>query len=187
MANVLADIVDIGGECFNITGTMPNGTNQNGKNDTRTYDLFCKSKKEFTQTFGPILGIDGLRLIRTYLPYQKKQLQGMKERDKEPLKAILIKRMEMLKASNQHSNQSIKNMQFIHYYNNLQTLLKEIDRAEDSPSTVSLSDLEARIRDKFPKERIYYVLMELAYYLLHPDRIQTNADSWTALLDEVEP
>ena len=183
----LSNYVDIGGECFNVTGTseLPPALDSN---HTKTYDLICKSKTEFEKTFRSILikFPDALRLIRTYLPYQSPQLQKIQERDKKPLKDIIEERMANLQSSSQHSNLTIKNMQFDQYYRNLKKLLKEIDAAEDIPSTTSLDTLHKRYKDKFTKEQAYYVLMELAWYLLHPEHIKSNADSWMTLLDTVE-
>ena len=180
---MLADIVDIGGECFNLTGAS-NQVSPENTNTTRTYDLVCKSRKEFNQTFGSILGNDGLRLIRTYLPYQEPQLVGLQGHDKGPLRNIVEKRMSMIQLTLSHSNHTIKNMQFNQYYRNLKELLTKIDNAEATPSVVSVNKVKKRILDnKFTKEKVYYLLMELAYSLLHPESIKTNADSWMKLLD----
>ena len=181
----LSDYVDIGGECFNVTGTT-NSPPPIETNTTKTYDLVCKSKTEFDKTFRSILVEGDLRLIRTYLPYQKTQLQGIQENEKEDLMTFVEKRMTSLQESSQHSNNSIKNMQFIKYYKNLEKLLEEIKTASATTPTTSLSGLQTHINDKFPKERIYYVLMELAWYLLHPKEIKSNSDEWMKLLDTVE-
>ncbi len=185
----LSDYVDIGGECFNVTGTtaLPAPTETN---TTKTYDLICKSKSEFDKTFRPILTKfpDALRLFQTYLPYQRPQLQGIQEHEKKPLKDIIEERMASLQASLQHTNRIIKNMQFDQYYSNLKKLLKDIDAAEAIPSATSLDDLQKRVKNKISKEKVYYILMELAWYLLHPEpkNIKSNADTWMKLLDTVE-
>ena len=181
----LSDYVDIGGECFNITGTT-NSPPPIETNTTKSYDLVCKSKTEFDKTFRSILVEGDLRLIRTYLPYQQPQLQGIQQSEKEDLMSFVKKRMTSLQESSQHSNNSIKNMQFIKYYKNLEKLLEEIKTASATTPTTSLSGLQTRINDKFPKERVYYVLMELAWYLLHPKEIKSNSDEWMKLLDTVE-
>ena len=181
----LSDYVDIGGECFNITGTT-NSPPPIETNTTKSYDLVCKSRAEFDKTFRTILVEGDLRLIRTYLPYQQPQLQGIQQSEKEPLSTFIRKRMTSLQESSEHSNHSIKNMQFVKYYKNLEKLLEEIKKASATIPTTSLSDLEKRIVDKFPKKRVYYVLMELAWYLLHPKEIKSNSDSWMKLLDTVE-
>ena len=180
-----SDFVDIGGECFNITGTT-NSPPPIETNTTKSYDLVCKSKTEFDKTFRSILVEGDLRLIRTYLPYQKTQLQGIQQHEKEALMLFVKKRMTSLQESSQHSNNSIKNMQFVKYYKNLEKLLEEIKTASATTPTTSLSDLQTRIKYKFPKKRVYYVLMELAWYLLHPTEITSNSDSWMKLLDTVE-
>jgi len=186
---MLSDYVDIGGECFNVTGTMDAPSVIPRENTTKTYDFVCKSKTEFEKAFRPILAKfpDGLRLIQSYLPYQRPQLEGIHENEKKPLKDIIEARMASIKSSSEHSNHTVKNMQFEQYYRNLKKLLKEIDEADGSVSSgASLSDVHKRIKDNFSKERIYYVLMELAYYLLHPEQIKNNADEWMKLLDSVE-
>ena len=184
----LSDFVDIGGECFNVTGTTELPPSKNETNATKSYDLICKSKTEFEKTYRSIITNipDAIRLIRTYLPYQRPQLQGIQEQDKRHLKQIIEARMTSLQASLQHNNRSIKNMQFDQYERNLKNLLKDIDLAEATPSTTSLPNAQQRVKDKLSKERVYYILMELAWYLLHPDMIKTNADSWMKLLDTVE-
>jgi hypothetical protein len=186
MATALSDYVDIGGECFNVTGTTNSPPPTTEVNTTKTYDLVCKSKTEFEKTFRNILAPGDLRLIRTYLPYQQEQLQGIQEHEKPPLKALIEKRMSSLQESLQNTNQSIKKEQFVKYHHNLKKLLKDIDVAEATTSTTSLDVLQKRVKDKFPKERVYYVLMELAWYLLHPSEIKSNADSWVKLLDTIE-
>jgi hypothetical protein len=182
----LSDFVDIGGECFNVTGTSDSPPLATEANNTKSYDLVCKSKKEFDKTFRSILVQDDIRLIRTYLPYQQPQLQGIQESEKEPLKKFIQKRMDMLKVSSENTNRSIKNMQFDRYYEKLEKLLEEIGHASSTSPITSLPDLQKRIKYKFPKSRVYYVLMELAWYLLHPDMIVSNSDSWMKLLDTVE-
>ena len=184
----LSDYVDIGGECFNVTGTTDSPPSPSETNTTKSYDLVCKSRTDFYKTFGTILTKfpDALRLFQTYLPYQRPQLEGIQEHEKKPLKDIIEERMASLQASLQHTNRAIKNMQFDQYYKNLEKLLKEIDVASATLPATSLPDLQKRIKDKFKKERIYYVLMELAWYLLHPEQIKSNSDSWMKLLDTVE-
>jgi hypothetical protein len=182
----LSDYVDIGGECFNVTGTTnsPPAPSETGK--TKSYDLVCKSTDAFNKTFRNILVADDIRLIRTYLPYQQEQLQKIKEIEKKPLKDFIRKRMASLQESVQHSNNSINKMQFSKYHRNLQKLLEDIDVASATIPTTSIPDLQRRIKDKFPKEKVYYVLMELAWYLLHPKEIKSNSDEWMKLLDTVE-
>jgi len=187
---MLSDYVDIGGECFNVTGTMerPSITAMPSPNATKTYDFICKSKTEFDKAFRLILPKfpGSLRLIQTYLPYQRPQLEGIKESDKEPLKYIIKERMANIKITMEHSNHTVKNMQYEQYYRNLKKLIKDIDEAEGTSSGVSIDTVRKRIKDNFPKERVYYVLMEMAYYLLHPEQITRNTDDWMKLLDSVE-
>jgi hypothetical protein len=184
----LSDFVDIGGECFNVTGANA-VVSPTERNNTKTYDLICKSSTEFYNTFRSIIAEfpDTLRLFRTYLPYQLPQLQGIQEYEKVLLKSIIQKRIDSLAISMENSKKtSIKNGQFFNYHRDLKKLLKEIDAAEGTPSVTSLDDLKKRVKDKFSKEKVYYVLMELAWYLLHPDQIKSNSDSWVKLLDTVE-
>ena len=182
-----SDYVDIGGECFNITGTT-DAPPETQINTTKSYDFICKSKTQFEKTFKDIFVKfpNTVRLFRIYLPYQKEQLRGITDKDKVDLKAIIEARITSLQESVKHSNQSIKNMQFVKYHDNLKNLIKEIDATTATTSTTSLSDLQGRIVGKFSKKRVYYVLMELAWYLLHPKEITTNSDSWMKLLDAVE-
>lgn len=183
----LSDYVDIGGECFNITGTMvaPPATQIN---TTKTYDLVCKSKTQFEKTFKEILNKfpDTIRLFSIYLPYQKEQLLGITDNDKVTLRAIIEARLTSLQESSQHSNNSIKNMQFVRYIDNLKKLLEDIDNVRSNTSIIPESVVQKRVRDGFKKERVYYVLMELAWYLLHPDSIKTNSNQWMKLLDAVD-
>ena len=185
----LSDFVDIGGECFNVTGTTNSPPSLTEINNTKTYDLICKSKTEFEKIIRPILVPGDLRLIQTYLPYQQEQLQGLQEHDKKPLATLIQKRIASLEASKDHINQniiSIKNDQFNHYLRNLKKLLKDIEEATTSTSTTSLDTLKKRVNDKFSREKVYYVLMELAWYLLHPDKMHSNTDSWMKLLNTIE-
>lgn len=182
----LSDYVDIGGECFNVTGTTNSPPTPSETDKTKTYDLVCKSTDVFNKTFRSILVPGDIRLIRTYLPYQKPQLEGIQQNEKKPLKDFITKRMASLQESVQHSNNSINQMQFTKYHRNLQKLLGDIDVASATTPTISLPDLQKHIKGKFPKNRVYYVLMELAWYLLHPTEITSNSDSWMKLLDTVE-
>jgi len=178
---MLANIVDIGDEYFNVTDAV---------DDTKSYDFICKSKKQFDKAFGPILSKypkgDGLRVIRTYLPHGSEQLKNITEADKKILKAIIVSRMENLKSSEQHSNRRVINIQFDRYYKNLEKLLKKIDTATESEPVATVSAVQKRIRDKFPKERIHFMLIELAYYLLDPSRITTHSDEWMSMLDAAD-
>jgi len=188
MAAPLSDLVDIGGECFNVTGVNA-VTSPTEKNNTKTYDLICKSSSDFHSTFHSIIAEfpDAIRLFRTYLPYQLPQLQGIQEHEKVLLKSIIQKRIDSLAISMENSSKtSIKNGQFSTYHRNLKKLLIDIDAAEATPSVTSVDTLQTRVKEKFSKEKVYYVLMELAWYLLHPDKIRTNADEWVKLLNVIE-
>ena len=177
---MLANIVDIGDEYFNVTDAT----------DTKSYDFICKSKKQFDKAFGPILSKHpkgaGLRVIRTYLPHGSEQLKNITEADKKILKAIIVSRMENLKSSEQHSNRRVINIQFDRYYKNLEKLLKKIDAATESEPVTPVSAVQKRIRDKFPKDRVHFMLIELAYYLLNPSRITTHSDELMKILDAVD-
>jgi hypothetical protein len=182
----LSDFVDIGGECFNVTGTTNSPPAPSETDKTKSYDLICKSSDAFNKTFRSILVPGDIRLIRTYLPYQKQQLEGIQVHEKKPLKEFITRRMTSLQESLEHSNNSINMMQFRKYHRNLQKLLDDIDTASATIPTTSVPDLQNRIKDKFKKERIYYILMELAWYLLHPTEIKSNSDEWMKLLNTVE-
>lgn len=178
---MLANIVDIGDEYFNVTDAV---------DDTKSYDFICKSKKQFDKAFGSILSKypkgDGLRVIRTYLPHGSEQLKNITEADKKILKAIIVSRMENLKSSEQHSNRRVINIQFDRYYKNLEKLLRKIDTATESDPVATVSAVQKRIRDKFPKDRVHFMLIELAYYLLDPSKISTHSDELMSILDAAD-
>jgi hypothetical protein len=187
MDSTLSEYVDIGGECFNVTGTM-NSPPAN-TNSTKTYDLFCKSASKFNEIFGKILVPGDIRLIRTYLPYQQPQLQNIQEHEKAPLIRIIQARIDMIKASIDHikvNNTSIANMEFVRILNKLEKLLVDIGNATLTTSKISLTDLKNKVKSNFKKEKVYYILMELAWRLLHPDTITTKQDQWSTLLDTVK-
>ena len=175
---MLADIVDIGDEYFNVTGAT----------DTKSYDFICKSKKQFEKAFGQILKQhpNGLRLIQTYLPYGQEQLKDITEADKRDLREIIVSRMENLKSSEQHSIRRVINVQLDRYHKNLEKLLKKIDAATGSEPITPVPAVQKRIRDKFPKDRVHFMLIELAYKLLHPDDIHAHSDEWMKILDAVD-
>jgi hypothetical protein len=186
MSRQLPEYVDIGGECFAVTDTMePPSSEEVDSNNTNTYDLVCKSKREFQNTFSDIIKEhpNTVQLFRKYLPYGKKQLEGILNSEKEELKEIIEARRNMLKNSIEHSNQTVKSIQFIRYYDNLNLLLKSIDNVRKDSSA---EELQKRIRN-LSKDRIFYILLEMAWKLLHPDEIQSGTeDTWMALLDSIK-
>ena len=184
MSRHLSDYVDIGGECFAVIDTVEPPP----QNDSKTYDLICKSKTEFRKIFGDIIRQypDTVSLFRAYLPYGETQLQGLQHSDKAMLKKIIEARMETLKSSIASSNQTIKNIQFVRYYDNLSALLKTIDQAKGMGVTTTPAQLQARIK-KLSKERIFYILLEMAWKLIHPEMIERGTeDTWMKMLDNVD-
>ena len=178
------DYVDIGGECFNVTDTaIP--PPQNG---TKTYELVCKSKSQFNITFEGIMKShpQAITLIRKYLPYGQDQLQDMVFRDKEPLKNVIRARMEALEPILRSQSQSVKNMQFSNYYENLKKLLIDIDKAGGTDTVTSPAALQSKIK-KIPREKLFYILLEMAWKLTYSEKIETGTeDDWVKLLDTVE-
>lgn len=184
MSRHLSDYVDIGGECFTVTDTME----QPPQNDSKTYDLVCKSKTEFIKTFRSIVKQypDTVRLFRAYLPYGEPQLQGLPHSEKDTLKKIIQARMDMLQTSIQSSNQLVKNIQFTRYYDNLAALLKQIDAAVGTVQTITPNAVQRRVH-KLTKEKIFHLLLELGWKLMHPEKIEKGTEeSWMKLMESVE-
>lgn len=178
----MADFVNIGGECFNVTGTT-----QMPPTDTSATQVFvCQNKEQFDKLFGGPNLATIRDLFQRYLPHARPQLEGINESEKQQLRKIVEERIESLKASMESNNGTVKHLQFRKYLKGLEELRKQIDKAEATPSSTKAPALHQRIRDKFPKERVYHVLMELAWHLLHPESIQSNMDTWMALLDSLE-
>jgi hypothetical protein len=181
----MSHYTDIGGECFAITDSPPT---EDTTNDTKTYDLVCKSKTEFYKVFRDIIREvpDTIRLFRAYLPYGKPQLKGLLHSDKEPLKKVIQMRRDMLRESINSSNQTIKNIQFVRYYDNLGILLKSIDEVKGTSTATSRTELQSRIK-KLSRDRIFYILLEMAWKLIHPDKIETGTeDTWMNLLNQMD-
>ena len=175
------DYVDIGGECFKLTDT----TEPPPKS---SYELVCKNRAEFDKIFNDIIrnNNDAVRLIRTYLPYGRTQLVNMISGDKAPLIKVIEARRNALETTIKSSNHSIKNIQFEKYYNNLTKLLHDINEVGKNESVTPPYVLQNRVK-KFTKEKIFYILLELAWKLTHSEKIVPGTeDEWMKLLNSMD-
>jgi hypothetical protein len=169
----LPDYVDIGGECFNISGTS-------------SYDLVCKSQTEFKKVFDRILTKpNDLTLLRQYLPHKGEQLKGeIVAAEKKRLITILQLRLDMLESSRNNSSNVVKNMQFNKYISNIKELLKTLKGKGESSAQVK-SKLKSKIK-QYTDEQVFQIVLELAWHLLHSDKITNKETEWLKLLEQME-
>jgi hypothetical protein len=136
-------------------------------------------------------------LIRKYLYISlkgKKRLVFEDPKEKAELIAILRKRAKKIESSNEFTSSTLKNTLLQRSYLNIQRLIQELEGPDykgfkfPSLPDISLPCTKAKkyIRT-IPENRLYQLILEIAWYLLHPDDVPEKVKcDWAKTIKQLD-
>lgn len=177
----LSNIIDIGGIRYYM---LPGKPIQN----------IYKSRDEYLRTFGTNPNVE--RILRQYMGYSiqsKKRLKFEDPFDKQQLIDILKQRLIQLKASEEFSSSILKNTIFQRSYLNIQKIIDDLINTKPVNSgskelEISSNCSKAKTTVKqIPEDRLFFILLEIAWYLLHPDDVPRDIQcNWAELIQGLD-
>ena len=178
----LPQVVDIGNDRYFMGAQKP-------------IELGFKDRADYIKSFS-----DNSRtefLIRKYLYISlkgKKRLVFEDPKEKAELIAILRKRAKKIESSNEFTSSTLKNTLLQRSYLNIQRLIQELEGPDykgfkfPSLPDISLPCTKAKkyIRT-IPENRLYQLILEIAWYLLHPDDIPEKVKcDWAKTIKQLD-
>jgi hypothetical protein len=181
----LAQVIDIGGERYFMGSQKP-------------IELGFKSRQDYINSFGTDPTTE--YLLRKYMFLSlsdKKKLQFENPAEKANLIKILKKRAEQLKGSKEFTSSTLKNTLIQRSYLNLERLIQELEGPDykgfQLPSLPSLPDISLpctkakKYIRQIPEERLLQLVLEIAWYLLHPDEVPKKIEcEWAKAIKELD-
>jgi hypothetical protein len=180
----LHQAVDVGGDLYYM-------------GPEKTVELGFKTYKNFQDSFGSDSRTE--YLIRKYLYYSlkdKKRTKFDNDEEKQELINILKKRAKQLEESKQFTNSTLKSEQIKRSFLNIQQLIKIFEGPEyegvEFPKLPSIPKLfECTKSKKFIKEltndQIFNLILEMAWYLLHPQKVPSEIEcKWADLIQQLD-
>lgn len=179
----LAQVVDIGGERYFMGPQKP-------------IELGFKSRADFLNSFGKDNRVE--YLLRKYMFYSLKDKQKLTFEDPEEkaeLIAILKKRAKQLEASKEFTSSTLKNTIIQRSFLNIQRLIQQLEGPEYKGTDfskyvpdISLPCTKAKKYVKeIPEERLFQLILEIAWYLLHPDEVPKKVQcNWATAIKELD-
>ena len=178
----LPQVVDIGNDRYFMGAQKP-------------IELGFKDRADYIKSFS-----DNSRtefLIRKYLYISlkgKKRLVFEDPKEKAELIAILQKRAKKIESSNEFTSSTLKNTLLQRSYLNIQRLIQELQGPDykgfkfPSLPDISLPCTKAKkyIRT-IPENRLYQLILEIAWYLLHPDDVPEKVKcDWAKTIKQLD-
>jgi hypothetical protein len=171
----LPHVIDVGGIKYYMLSGKP------------VQDLY-KSRDEYLRTFGRDSETE--RILRQYMGFSlqpKRHLKFDSPEDKQMLVTILKHRAAQLKASEEFSSSVLKNTMFQRSYLNIQKLIQQLTDAglkkDDIVKKTPESDKCAKAIKQIPEDKLFVMLLEIAWYLLHPNDIPKDIQcTWAELI-----
>jgi hypothetical protein len=180
----LPQAIDLGGDKYFMGPQKP-------------IELGFKNRKNYIDSFG-----DDRRteyLLRRYMYYSlqdKRKLKFDEPKDKSDLITILKKRAKLLEASKEFTSSTLKNTLIQRSFLNIQKIIQELEGPEykgvEFPSLPSIPNpFECKKAKNYvkqiPEDRKFRLMLQIAWYLLHPDKIPSKVEcSWSTLLKELD-
>ena len=178
----LPQVVDIGGDRYFMGAQKP-------------IELGFKDRADYIKSFG-----DNSRtefLIRKYLYISlkgKKRLVFEDPKEKAELIAILRKRAKKLESSNEFTSSTLKNTLIQRSYLNIQRLIQELEGPDykgfkfPSLPEISLPCTKAKkYIHTIPENRLYQLILEISWYLLHPDDVPEKVScDWAKTIKQLD-
>jgi hypothetical protein len=175
----LSKIIDVGGEKY---------TMEPGKN---AIELEYKNYKDYRSAFGNDERTE--YILRKYMYpalTNKKRLAFESPEEKQELIAILKKRTDKLQRSTEFSSSILKNTIIQRAYQNIQRLVQELENGTPgSGFSINLPELSLpctkakQYIKQISEERVFQLILEIAWYLLHPDMVPSKVKcDWAAAI-----
>ena len=178
----LSQAIDVGGDRYFMGPQKP-------------IELGFKNRKDYLNAFD-----DNQRtelLLRKYMPMtlkDAKRITFSNPKDKADLIAILKRRAQKLEESKQFTSSVLKNTLIQRSYLNILNIIQELEgpdyKGVELPSLpdISLPCTKAKKYIKqIPEDRLFQLILEVAWYLLHPDMVPPKAQcDWAKAIKELD-
>lgn len=177
----LPKVVDIGGDRYFMGPQKP-------------IELGFKSRQEYLNSFGTKRETE--RLLRQYMYYElgsKKRTQFDSPEDKQALINILKTRAKQLEASKEFTSSTLKNTLIQRSYINIQRLIQQFEGPDYKgfelpkiPDLLPCTKAKTYIK-QIPEDRLFQLILEIAWYLLHPDKVPSKVQcDWAKLIKQLD-
>lgn len=178
----LSQVVDIGGDRYFMGSQKP-------------IELGFKSRIDYINSFGTDRRAE--YLIRKYLFLDlksKRKLVFDPSDERNELITLLKKRSQQLKLSKEFTSSVLKNTLIQRSYINIEKLIQELEGNEyKGISFPKLPDISLpcstakKYIKSIPEDRLFQLILEIAWYLLHPDKLPKNIEcDWAKLIKKLD-
>lgn len=179
----LPQAIDIGGDRYFMGPQKP-------------IELGFKSRKNYIDSFGDDPQTE--YLLRRYMYYSlqdKRKLAFDSPKDKEALIAILKKRAAKLEGSKEFTSSTLKNTIIQRSFLNIQRLIQQLEGPDykgfELPKLPNVDILPCTKAKKYikqiPDDKKFHLMLEIAWYLLHPDDVPSKVQcNWAALIKQLD-
>jgi hypothetical protein len=179
----LSKIIDVGGEKY----TMEPGR--------QAIELEYKNYKDYRSAFGNDERTE--YILRKYMYpalTNKKRLAFESPEEKQELIAILKKRADKLQRSTEFSSSILKNTIIQRAYQNVQRLIQELEHGVPGTGfSIDLPELSMpctkakQYIKQISEERAFQLILEIAWYLLHPDMVPSKIQcDWASAIKQLD-
>ena len=176
----LSLFIDVGGDRYYLGSDKP-------------IDLAYGSRNQFLKTFTQPTNNDQKKrrieyLLRKYMYYSNgtRTYAFDNNEDRTELIDILKKRSKQLIQSNEFSSSLLKNASFQRVLLNLQAILQELEGSSLKP-TQPASNKNVEYITSLSKETIAQLILELSWYLLHPDKVPRDTSrEWATIIKKLD-
>ena len=176
----LSLFIDVGGDRYYLGSDKP-------------IDLAYGSRNQFLKTFTQPTNNDQKKrrieyLLRKYMYYSNgtRTYAFDNNEDRTELIDILKKRSKQLIQSNEFSSSLLKNASFQRVLLNLQGIVQELEGSSLKP-TQPASNKNVEYITSLSKETIAQLILELSWYLLHPDKVPRDTSrEWATIIKKLD-
>ena len=179
----LPQVIDLGGDKYFMGPQKP-------------IELGFKSRKNYLDSFGSDRETE--YLLRKYMFYSledKRKLKFDCPEDKSKLINILKKRAKQLEGSKEFTSSLLKNTIIQRSFNNIQKLIQQLEgpdyKGVELPKLSNIDILPCTKAKKYikqiPDDAKFQLILEIAWYLLHPDMVPSKVEcDWAKLIKQLD-
>jgi hypothetical protein len=179
----LPQVIDLGGDKYFMGPQKP-------------IELGFKSRKNYLDSFGSDRETE--YLLRKYMFYSledKRKLKFDSPEDKSKLINILKKRAKQLEGSKEFTSSLLKNTIIQRSFNNIQKLIQQLEgpdyKGVELPKLSNIDILPCTKAKKYikqiPDDAKFQLILEIAWYLLHPDMVPSKVEcDWAKLIKQLD-
>lgn len=172
-------VVDVGGDRYHM--------------GDRHLNLGYNNYKDFINIFGKERETE--RILRQYLYLRVGEQAGIEfygdqgKKDKTELVKILKKRLAQLTQNKNFTSNQLNKVKLQRIYANIQKILVDIGDSEMVANTMSeefIKNKEALVELSKDSDRIFQLILEIIWYLFHPDRVPKDVEQeWASLIHKM--